>query len=159
MSEQKKKLAPEAYNVRFPKNTLLQLRVVEAKAQKSKSSNNPQHVLTLEVINSAPFEVDGESIDINGLEFTSYSTLTTKALEFVNRVRRAFGFDDLTESTMNSADCREYVGQICWAFVESSEEDRINELTKEIVKDPYTGQPMKTYRRNITEFVAKPKES
>lgn len=159
MSEPKKKLAPEAYNIRFPKNTLLQLRVSDAKAQKSKTSNSPQHVLTLEVINTAPFEVDGESIDINGLEFTSYSTLTVKALEFVNRTRRAFGFDDLTQSTLDSADCREYIGQVCWAFVESSEEDRINELTKEVVKDPYTGQPMKTYRRNITEFVAKPKES
>jgi len=158
MNEPKKRLVSEAYNIKFPKNTLLQLRVTEAKNQKSKTNNNPQHVLTLEVINCAPFEVDGEPIDINGLEFTSYSTLVEKALEFANRVRRAFGFSDLTPSTIDSADCREYVGQVCWAFVESSEEDRINELTKEVVKDPYTGQAMKTYRRNITEFVAKPRE-
>ena len=156
MSNTKKRLATEAYSIRFPKNTMLQLRCREAKKQKAKSSGNPQHVLTLEVINTAPFEVDGESIDINGLEFNSYSTLTEKALEFVNRTRRAFGFSDLTAADLESADEKEYVGQVCWAFVESTEEDRINELTKEVVKDPYTGEPMKTYNRRITEFVAKP---
>lgn len=158
MAEPKKKLQTEAYNIRFPKNTLLNFRVIEAKKQQSKQ-NNPQHVLTLEVINSAPFDVDGENIDINGLEFMSFSTLTSKALEFANRVRRAFGFNDLTEQDIDSADPKEYIGQVCWAIVESTEEDRINELTKEPVIDPYTGRPMKTYQRRIVEWVPKPKEN
>lgn len=157
-NKDKKRLSPEAYSIRFPKNTMLQLRCRDAKKQKSKSSGNNQHVLTLEVINTAPFEVDGEPVDINGLEFTAYSTLTEKALEFVNRIRRAFGFADLTKDTLDNADEKEYIGQVCYAFVETIEEDRINELTKEVVKDPYTGAPMKTYQKRIADWVAKPIE-
>lgn len=158
MSTEKKKLAPEAYNLQFPKNTILKFRVREATNEKSKATQSPQHKLILEVIEADPFEVNGESIDINGLDFYSYSTLTAKALPFANRVRAAFGFNDLTESDIGQADAREFIGQTCFAIVESAEEDRINELTKEPVKDPYTGQTMKTYSRRIVEWIKKPKD-
>lgn len=155
---ERKKLASEAYNLQFPKNTILQLRVREATNETSKNSKAPQHKLILEVINSAPFEVNGEPIDINGLEFYSYSTLTEKALPFANKVRAAFGFSELKADDIARADAREFIGQTCYAIVESSEEDRINELTKEPVKDPYTGATMKTYQRRIVEWIAKPKD-
>lgn len=155
-TEPKKKLAPEAYNIQFPKNTVLKLRVREASNETSKASKAPQHKLILEVIEAAPVEVNGESIDINGLEFYSYSTLTEKALTFANRVRAAFGFSDLTKDDFSRADAREFIGQTCYAIVESTEEDRVNEATKEPVKDPYTGQVMKIQQRRIVEWIRKP---
>ena len=155
---ERKKLQAEAYNLQFPKNTILQFRCREATNEVSKASNTRQHKLVLEVINAEPFEVDGNPIDINGLEFYNWSTLTVKALPFANRVRAAFGFNDLKEEDISSADAREFIGQTAYAFVESSEEDRINEITKQPVKDPYTGENMKVYQRKITEWVAKPKD-
>lgn len=153
MSEEKKKLVPEAYNIRLPKNTLLKLRVREAENTKTKETQNPMHNLTLEVIESAPIN----NVDINGLDFYERAVLTEKALPFANKLRAAFGFHELkTIDDINRADARDFIGQVCFAICESSEEERVNELTKEKVLDPYTGKPMVTYRRRVVEWVPKP---
>ena len=154
----KPKLAPEAYNIKFPKNTLVKLRVREASNERSKNGHR-MHKITLEIIDNAPVAVDGKEIDINGLDIMTFSVMTEKTLPFANKIRQAFGFSDLTsEGEINDADAKDYIGQVCYALVESTEQERVNELTKEKVLDPYTGKVMVTYRREITEWIARPRE-
>lgn len=137
----------EANDVILPKNVYA-VRCVKADAGKSKVGN-PQHILTVEIVDAAP--VNG--VDINGLQIMHWSTLTEKALKFVNNLRQAFGLETTTENDMASCSPKDYIGLKAFAICESTKVEQKNEVTGEVLRNPYTNEPIVSYMRNIKEWI------
>lgn len=154
-NENKKKLAPEAYDVRLPKNAY-KLRVVEADNERSKKNQSRMAKLICEIIENDPIEHNGKAVDINGIELMHFSVVTAKSLKFANQCRAAFGLPALTEDDIDVFDAKDFMGRTGYALCQSTLEPQINEVTKEPVINPYTKEPLMQVRREIVEWIPKP---
>lgn len=148
------KLAPEVYDVALPKNAY-KFRCIAADNEKSKSGSRMAE-LELEIIENDPVMHNDKPVDINGLTIKSWSVVTEKSLKFANNCRAAFGLVELTADDINVFDAREFLGKTAFGIAQSTLTPQLNEVTKEPIKNPYTGEPMMQVRREITEWIPKP---
>jgi hypothetical protein len=152
----KPKVSPEAFDVVIPKN-VYKFRVIEAENERSKKNNSRMAKLTLEFIETDPINHNDKNVDINGLTIMSWSVVTAKSLKFANITRAAFGLSELKEDEIDLFDAKEFLGKTCFAIAHSTLEPQLNDITKEPLKNPYTGEALTKVQREISEWIPKPK--
>lgn len=150
------KVDQAAYNVRIPKK-VYKVRVKEVTRVKTKEKQLPMDSFVLEIIDHAE-KISG--VDINGLELKSQSVLTLKALTFVNQARSCFGLPDVTtQDEIDMIDGKDFIGQEGYVIAAGTAEEQKNDLTGEVLVNPHDGSKLVNYRREVIEFIPRPKKS
>jgi len=152
MSEENKASAA-AYGLRFGSKPF-KVRVMEAE-KKTSQNGNLMLPYQVEIIEAEPIKnLDtGENVDVNGLMVYGRQMLMGgKSLNYVNKHRKALGMEPVTEAELSSIDPDSYKGRTGWCLINSSLEERKNEVTGEAIVNPVTGKPLTTVQREIKEW-------
>lgn len=146
---------PEAYNIRWGSDAF-RVRVISAE-RKNSSKGNPMLNFSVEIFGANPRKNDnGEMVDINGLQvFGRQMLMPDKGLKYINAQRNSLGLPDVTASEVTSIEAADYLQKEGAAIIESSLEERKNDVTGEVVVNPLTGKPVMDIKREIKEWLTR----
>lgn len=149
------KVDQAAYNVRIPKK-VYKVRVKDVKRGKTKEKQLPMDTITCEIVDHVE-KISG--VDINGLELTKSSVLTLVAKTFVNQCRSCFGLSEIeNQDELDMVDGKDLLGQEGYVIAAGTADEQKNDLTGEALVNPYDGSKIVNYRREILEFIPRPKK-
>jgi len=139
--------------VYIPKSTYWH-NVKDAEYGMSKSSNNPMFTLTVEIVDHPGYpdtKNPGMIVDPNGTEAQFWVSLTEKAQGNVKKFFNACGLP--TDITINELlvkpDPSFLIGKKFFAIGYSKADPQIDEITKQPIKNPMTGEPVVFYQYKI----------
>lgn len=150
---------PDFQQVYIPKSTYRHKVVDVEYVEKSKSSGNPMFVLTCEITDHAGFpnpRNPQQIVDPNGTTGTVYLSLTEKAAQNLKRFFKACGLPtDISLEDLTKSPNPEFLrGRQFLAIGTSKPTPQIDELTKQPIKHPVTGQDVIYYSYEIKEVFA-----
>lgn len=134
------------------KKQVYKFRISECAEQTSQKEGNRMLVSTCEIVENPPVMVDGQEVDVNGIEITNYTTLTPKALFFVNQFQKALGLPELTDEDLPNVQASNYIDLKFYAIAEGKEVPVLDEEKKPII-NPYTGKAATQTQRRIIQFM------
>jgi hypothetical protein len=153
MSESNENQVP-AYNVRIPERGF-KFRVKDGVKKPSKAGK-PMFELDVEMVDNAPVGLtDGRTVDVNGLEFRHWVTLTPNPRgeePMASDFFKACGLPPITNNDLPGLDVAMLKGRVFYALAKTEEVDKKNE-NGEIITHPVTGQPIKQVNRKITQVL------
>lgn len=134
-----------AYKVRVmeAEKGISQLKTDETTGKQT--GNNPRITLTLEIFDAAPVEIrnhetgETDSININGLQFKQWITLTEKALGPVNTIKKALGMPQAKKETISLEESELFKGKVGDVILKGSRRI-ILDANKQPIINPHTGQ-------------------
>lgn len=148
----------KAYSHRL-QPTAYRLRCIKATNGVS-GTNNKKATLVLEIFDAKPQKyrgqdgVEGDEIDINGLQIYSTLSFAPKAIEpFANPALRAFGVPPVNEGSVGAFDSSILVGRTVAAICETELTEKKNNVTGETITNPNTGKPVMDFRRVVKEYL------
>jgi hypothetical protein len=149
---------PEFKQRYIPKSTYRH-KVVDVAFGNSKSTNNPMFTLTCEITGHPGFpdpKNPGEVIDPNGTQADVYMSLTDKAAGNVRKMFKAMGLplDVSIDDLKANPNPELFRGREFLAMGYSKPDVQIDEITKQPLKNPVTGQDIIYYRYQIGEVFA-----
>lgn len=128
--------------------------VLEAKKGKTEKGD-PKIVLDLEFKGNPPINVEGNEVDINGVKLTKHSVCTEKALKYFNKERRALGLPVINSvAEFDNLDVLDYKRMEGWAICSAKSVEKKNDVTGEVIMNPYTNEPMVDHYRQLDEWIA-----
>jgi hypothetical protein len=140
---------PNKEDIKIPLGSYA-FKIKECKKDTSKSSGNPMLVVKAEVVNEGPMIVDGETVDINGLEGTKYISLTEKSIKTLNDFRESCGLEGkVGPADLSNVEPGHFEGRTFTALANTKEEDMVDRDTKQPVINKLTGKPIKSSRFEI----------
>lgn len=127
-------------------------RCVKCEKGKSREKGTPMLIQTFEFAGNKPININGNEIDINGLQIQAWAVYTEKALGVFNAQRKALGLIPLKVSELDSFDEKQYLGAEGAATAKTTSKEQKNDVTGETIINPNTGKPMMSYRREIVQW-------
>lgn len=151
--------APDYTQTYIPKSTYT-WKVVETEyVEKSKSSGNPMFHLTCEITKHPGFPDQrnpGQIVDPNGSKSDFYLSLTEKAVGNIKKFFKACGLplEMNLEQLKANPNPAFFLGKEFLAIGYSKADVQIDELTKQPIKHPITGQEIVYYQLKIGDVFA-----
>lgn len=132
-------------------------RVKESTKETSKSSGNPMLKLVCELVDEPPMLIDGDEVDVNGLEAVKYvSPLNEKGLRTINDFRESCGFEDkITAADIPNIEAAHFTGRIFTALGSTKETDMEDRESKAPVINKLTGKPIRQSRLEIGRILTR----
>lgn len=149
---------PEYKQVYIPKS-VYKHKITEVQFGLSKSANAPMFTLTVEIIDHPGFpnpKNPSEIVDVNGQDAVVYASLTEKALGNLKRLFKACGLptDISLEELVANPNGEFLKGKTFSALGYSKADPQVDEITKQPIVNPFTGQPIVYYRYTVGEILA-----
>lgn len=147
---------PDSKPTYVPKSTYWH-RIKDAEFGMSKSSQSPMFTLTVEICDHPGYpdpKNPGSIVDVNGTEATMWVTLTDKASFHVKKFFKACGLPlDLSIADLVANPNPAFLlGKKFLALGYSKADIQVDEITKQPIKNPLTGQDLVYYQYKVGEI-------